>query len=112
MSPVSWSERRAALNFCVECATTVLLMIVLVWASFAYLALDLSRLFTAESGRSMVRFALRFFPPDLSAGFLRKIGIGTLETLAISALGTLLAAGAGLLLALPAAGRLGAAPKV
>lgn len=112
MSPVSWSERRAALNFCVECAIALLLMILLVWASFAYLALDLSRLFTAESGRSMLRFVLRFFPPDSSTGFLHKIGIGTLETLAISAIGTLLAAGAGLLLALPAAGRLGAAPKV
>ena len=59
----------------------------------------------------MLQFILRFFPPDLRAGFLRKIGVATLETFAISAIGTLLAAGMGLLLAVPAAGRLGPAPK-
>ncbi|MBE0624674.1 MAG: phosphonate ABC transporter, permease protein PhnE [Burkholderiales bacterium] len=90
-----------------QCWLTLLLLALLVWASFAYLALDLSRLFSLESGRGMLQFILRFFPPDTSAQFLRKIAGATLETLAISAIGTLLAAGAGLLLALPAAGRLG-----
>ncbi|MFH1604737.1 MAG: phosphonate ABC transporter, permease protein PhnE [Pseudomonadota bacterium] len=82
-------------------------LLAVVWASFAYLSLDLARLFTLESGRYMLEFIARFFPPDLSVRFMQKIAKGTLETLAISALGTLLAAGAGLLLALPAAGRLG-----
>ena len=111
MSSISWTERRAALGICVECAFVLLLVVALIWGSFAYLALDLSRLFTAESGRSMLRFAGRFFPPDVSVGFLRKIGIATLETLAISAIGTLLAAITGLLLAVPASGRAGAASK-
>ncbi len=111
MSGVSFAERRAALGFCLHCWLSLLLLAVLVWGSFAYLSLDLSRLFSAESGRGMLQFVLLFFPPDGSAEFLRKIAKGTLETLAISALGTLLAAGAGLLLALPAAGRLGGALK-
>lgn len=107
MSAVSFAERRAAMGFCLQCWSTLLLLVLLVWASFAYLSLDLARLFSAESGRGMLQFMQRFFPPDTSAEFLRKIAKGTLETLAMSALGTLLAAVAGLLLALPAAGRLG-----
>lgn len=95
------------MGFCLKCWVTLLLLVFFVWASFAYLSLDLARLLSADSGRGMLQFILRFFPPDTSAEFLRKIARGTLETLAISALGTLLAAGAGLLLALPAAGRLG-----
>jgi phosphonate transport system permease protein len=50
----------------------------------------------------MARFVGEFFPLDLSAAFVRKVGAASLETLAMSALGTLLAAGSGLLLALPA----------
>jgi phosphonate transport system permease protein len=95
------------MGFCLRCWLTLLLLILLVWASFAYLSLDLARLFSTESGRDMLQFMMRFFPPDTSAAFLRKIANGMAETLAISALGTLLAAGAGLLFALPAAGRLG-----
>jgi len=111
VSAATFAERRAALGFCLQCWLTLLLLAILVWASFAYLSLDLSRLFSAESGRGMVQFIIRFFPPDTSAEYLRKIARGTLETLAISAIGTLLAAGVGLLLALPAAGRLGPALK-
>lgn len=107
MSAATFAERRAALGFCLQCWLTLLLMAIVVWASFAYLSLDLSRLFSAESGRGMLQFAGRFFPPDASAAYLGKIAQGTLETLAISAIGTLLAVGAGLLFALPAAGRLG-----
>lgn len=107
MSATTLAERRAALGFCIYCWGTVACLIALIWASFAYLSLDLSRLFTLESGHYMLEFIARFFPPDASAGFLRRIAKGTLETLAISAIGTLLATGAGLLLALPAAGRLG-----
>lgn len=107
MSSATLSEQRAALGFCIYCWGTMAGLIALVWGSFAYLSLDLSRLFTLESGRYMFEFVTRFFPPDLSAGFLQKIAKGTLETLAISALGTLLAALAGLVLALPASGRLG-----
>jgi phosphonate transport system permease protein len=81
--------------------------LVLVWASFRYLSIDLAQLFTAESGRQLADYALRFFPPDTSAAYLRRIARGAGETLAISALGTLLAMAAGLALALPAAGRFG-----
>jgi phosphonate transport system permease protein len=112
VSATTFADRRRALGFCIYCWGSVACLIGLVWASFAYLSLDISRLFTLESGRFMLEFIARFFPPDLSTGFMQKIANGTLETLAISALGTLLAAGAGLLLALPAAGRLGSVLKV
>ena len=111
MSGATFAERRAAMGFCLHCWTTLFFLAAIVLASFAYLSLDLARLFSAESGRGMLQFIGRFFPPDVSAEFLRKIAKGTLETLAISALGTLLAAGTGLLLALPAAGRFGPVPK-
>jgi len=112
MTATTLAERRRAFGFCLYCWGTNACLVAVVWASFAYLSLDLSRLFTLESGRDMLAFIARFFPPDLSAGFLRRIAQGTLETLAISALGTLLAALAGLLLALPASGRLGPGFKV
>jgi phosphonate transport system permease protein len=107
MSSVTFAERREALGFCLRCWLSMLLLALLVWASFAYLSLDLARLFSAESVRGMLDFAAPFFPPDTSAAYMRKIAQGTLETLAISAIGTLLAVVAGLLLALPAAGRFG-----
>ena len=112
MSATTLAERRSALGFCIYCWGAMACLVALVWASFAYLSLDLARLFTLESGRSMLEFTARFFPPDLSAGFMRKIAKGTLETLAISAVGTLLAALAGLVLALPASGRLGSGFKL
>jgi len=107
MSATTLAERRRALGFCIHCWGGIACLIAVIWASFAYLSLDVSRLFTRESGGYMLDFIARFFPPDLSAEFMRRIAKGTLETLAISALGTLLAALAGLLFALPASGRLG-----
>ncbi|MGH8661535.1 MAG: PhnE/PtxC family ABC transporter permease, partial [Burkholderiales bacterium] len=86
-------------------------LIAAIWASFAYLRLDLGQLLTLEAQAQMWKYTLSFFPPDLSAEYLRRIGQGTLETIAISAIGTALAAVLGLLLALPAAGRLGAVPR-
>lgn len=110
-STVSLAERREALGFCAYCWLGLAALLAVVWASFSYLALDPARLFTAESRGYMGAFVGRFFPPDLSAAFLGKIGEGALETLAISALGTLFAAIAGIVLALPASGRFGAGPK-
>ena len=107
MTALKLADRRRALGFCITCWGTNACLVAVVWASFAYLSLDLSRIFTLESGRDMLEFVTRFFPPDLSAAFLSRIAQGTLETLAISALGTLLAAAVGVLLALPASGRLG-----
>jgi phosphonate transport system permease protein len=83
------------------------LFLAAVGASFAYLPLDLSQLLGTEARAAMARYVIGFFPPDLSAGYLLRIGRGTLETIAISAVGTALAAVFGLLLALPAAGRYG-----
>jgi phosphonate transport system permease protein len=77
-------------------------LLLLVLASFWSLDLQVAAFFSGESARSMGRFLAEFFPPDLSAPFLAKVGVATLETLAMSALGTLLAALAGLALALPA----------
>jgi phosphonate transport system permease protein len=112
MSSTTLAERRAALGFCIYCWATMAGVATVIWASFAYLAIDFTRLFSLESGRHMLEFIGRFFPPDLSAGFLWSIARGTLETLAISALGTLLAVAAGIFLALPASGRLGSGFKV
>ena len=112
MTTVTLEERQSALGFCIYCWLGVAALGVVVWASFAYLAIDPLRLFTAESRGYMLDFVRRFFPPDLSADFLKKIGKGALETLAISAVGTLLAAAAGLALALPASGRFGGVAKV
>jgi phosphonate transport system permease protein len=82
------------------------------WASFAYLALDLGQLLTAEALAQMAKYAASFFPPDVSLDYLARIADGTLETVAISAIGTALAAVLGLLLALPAAGRFGIVARV
>jgi phosphonate transport system permease protein len=81
--------------------------LLLVWASFRYLSIDLGRLFAADTGRLLLEFVLRFLPPDTSMAYLRKVGAGALETLAIAGVGTLLAVGVGLALAVPASGRLG-----
>ncbi len=86
-------------------------LIAAVWASFAYLALDLVQLLSPEAQVQMWKYVVSFFPPDVSADYLRRVGQGTLETIAISAVGTALAAVLGLLLALPAAGRFGAVPR-
>lgn len=87
-------------------------VVVAVVASFAYLALDVTALVSAQSGELMGKYIVSFFPPDLSADYLHRVGRGTLETIAISAVGTLLAAVLGLLLALPAAGHFGVAPRM
>ncbi len=108
---VTFEERRRALGFCIYCWLGLAALAVVIWASFAYLAIEPRRLFTAESRGYMAEFVRRFFPPDMSADFLQKIGKGALETLAISAVGTLLATAAGLALALPASGRFGGAAK-
>jgi len=90
----------------------VIMLLIAVWASFAYLALDLGQLFSAEAGAQMLKYVVSFFPPDVSADYLAQTWRGTLETIAISAIGTLLAALLGLLLALPASGRFGIIPRV
>ncbi|MBC7954922.1 MAG: phosphonate ABC transporter, permease protein PhnE [Cytophagales bacterium] len=77
-------------------------LVVLVGVSFWSLDLQWRAFLSGEALRSMGRFAGEFFPPDLSAAFLRKVGAASLETIAMSALGTLLAALFGLMLALPA----------
>ena len=108
---VTLDERRRALGFCIYCWFGMAALLGIVWASFAYLSIDPMQLFTAESRGYMRDFIGRFFPPDLSADFMQRIGKGALETLAISAIGTLLAAVTGLLLALPASGRFGGVAK-
>ena len=89
----------------------LLAVLATLYASFAYLKLDLLGLFSGDSPMMMWRYAQGFLQPDFSAELLRQIGRGTLETLAMSAIGTLLASVLGLLLALPAAGRFGALAK-
>ncbi len=84
----------------------------LLWASAAFLRLDLSALLSADTAGALARFVREFFPPDVSAPYLAQIARGALETVAISALATLLAAIAGGLMALPAAGRFGLAPQL
>ena len=106
--PGGASETQAA-GFCLACWSTFTVLILMVWASFAYLKIDFGGLVTAESRGYMWKFFISFFPPNFSPEFLAKTFKGTLETLAISAIGTLLATVFGLLLALPASGRYGIA---
>jgi len=77
-------------------------LLALVIASFWSLDLQWAAFLSLEAAQSMGRFIGEFFPPDLSAAFVRKVVWASFETLAMSALGTLLAAVGGLLLALPA----------
>jgi phosphonate transport system permease protein len=108
---ISPAERAQAAGPCLTCVGVTALVALAVVASFVYLGLDLRVLASAESLRAMGRFVAEFFPPDLSAPFLAKVGWGALQTVAVSALGTLLAAAAGAVLALPAAGRAGFVPR-
>jgi len=71
-----------------------------VLSSFLFLEIDFAALLIVEAADSVLAFVLDFFPPDLSADWLQRVGRGVWETLAISVVGTLLAAVAGLGLAL------------
>jgi len=77
--------------------------------AFAVLDLQWQALLSSSGRAQMLDYLLEFFPPDISSGQLKAIGVGTLETLAMSALGTLLAAVLGLMLALPAAAHISVA---
>jgi phosphonate transport system permease protein len=77
-------------------------LLVLVAASFWSLDLQWAQFLSLDAMRSMGRFLGEFFPPDVSAPFLKKLLVGATETLAMSALGTLLAAIAGKANAKPA----------
>ncbi|MFN4341588.1 MAG: phosphonate ABC transporter, permease protein PhnE [Azonexus sp.] len=70
-------------------------------ASYRFLELGIGDLLRIEAAHSIAEFVGGFFPPDLSADWLGRVGRGVWETLAISIVGTLLAALLGLLLALP-----------
>jgi len=52
---------------------------------------DLGALVDREALRQMATYALRLFPPDLSAPVLREATVGAVETFAISLVGTCLA---------------------
>ncbi|WP_374562306.1 phosphonate ABC transporter, permease protein PhnE [Ideonella sp.] len=95
LPPQIFDARNKARWFCAG-------LLVLVVASFWSLDLQWAQFFSPDAARSMARFGGEFFPPDVSAPFLRQVLGATWETLAMSALGTALAAVGGLLLALPA----------
>ena len=105
------SEVAQAAGPCLTCILVSLLIAAAVLASFAWLAIDFRALFAWESLRAMAAFVAEFYPPDLTSEFVARAAWGALQTLAVSALGTLLATVGGALLALPAAGRLGGAPR-
>lgn len=90
----------------------VLSMLAVLYASFAYLQLDLLGLFSGDSPTLMWQYAKDFLQPDFSPALAINVAQGSLETLAMSAIGTLLASLIGLLLALPAAGRFGSFAQV
>jgi phosphonate transport system permease protein len=105
------SDRARAADICLTCVATSAAIAAAIVASFWYLGIDLSGLFSAQSLAHMGKFIAEFFPPDLSPAFVAKVAWGALQTLAVSAVGTLLAVAGGALLAVPAAGRLGAAAR-
>jgi phosphonate transport system permease protein len=77
--------------------------LVLIAASMATLDLQWLDFVAPDAIARMGEFIWGFVPPDVSADFMARIGIGALETLSMSAIGTLLAALLGVLLAIPAA---------
>jgi phosphonate transport system permease protein len=101
-----------ARQFCLKCLITLILIALVIVASFAYLSFNPLALFTKQAMSDIAIYTARFFPPDLTLTFLQKVWNGLLQTLAISALATLLAAIASLFLALPAAGQFGYSAKV
>ena len=110
MRAVAAAAARDAPRLCLSCGLVLAVLLAVAWASFGYLAIDFSLLFTADSLRRMAAYVLLFFPPETSALFLHRTALATVETIAISALGTLLAVLTGFALALPASGRYGRGP--
>ena len=102
---------RGAGDFCLTCLLTSAGLLAAVIASFAYLDIDFSALFSRESASGMGDFVASFFPPEAAPAFLQKTAHGALQTFATAAVGTLFAALLGVLFALPAAGRMGEAPR-
>jgi phosphonate transport system permease protein len=98
-------------DFCLSCLLSSAALLLAIGASFAWLDIDFAALFTREAASGMGAFAASFFPPDLAPAFLEKTALGALQTLAVAAVGTLLAGVLGILFALPAAGRMGRAPR-
>jgi phosphonate transport system permease protein len=109
--PVAQCAAQGPADFCLSCLLTSGALLLAIVASFAWLDIDFGALFSRQSAAGMGDFVASFFPPDLAPEFLRKTALGTLQTFAVAAVGTLLAAMLGVLFALPAAGRLGAAPR-
>jgi phosphonate transport system permease protein len=105
-------KHEPARQFCLKCLITLVLIALVILASFAYLSLNPLALFTKQAMNDVAVYTARFFPPDLTPSFLQKVWSGVLQTLAISALATLLAAIASLFFALPAAGQFGHTAKM
>ncbi|WP_373991511.1 phosphonate ABC transporter, permease protein PhnE [Duganella sp. BuS-21] len=89
----------------------MLLVVLLIVASFATLPLKWRDFFTMEAVNSALELLAGFAPPETGLPFLTKTFWAALETLAMSGLGTLLAVIFGLAFSLPASGRFGAAPR-
>ena len=98
-------------DFCLSCLLGGGALLLAIGASFAYLGIDFGALFSGASAAAMGEFAASFFPPETAPAFLYKTLHGALQTFAVAAVGTLLAAALGVFFALPAAGRLGTAPR-
>ncbi len=103
---ISWLLRHALAGMpdapqavCARCLVLLTALAALIGASFAWLALDWSALWSADAVSALSGFAGRFLPPVLEVGYLMKIAHASLETLAISLVGTLLATVPALLLA-------------
>lgn len=90
----------------------MLLVLLLIVASFATLPLKWREFFTLDAVRSVLELLAGFAPPELATPFLIKTGWAAIETMAMSALGTLLAVAAALLFSLPASGRMGGTARV
>ncbi|MYM84449.1 phosphonate ABC transporter, permease protein PhnE [Duganella sp. FT50W] len=89
----------------------MLLVLLLIIASFATLPLKWREFFTVEAINSTMELLAGFTPPETGLPFLTKTFWAAIETLAMSGLGTLLAVLFGLAFSLPASGRFGAAPR-
>ncbi|MFQ5830064.1 MAG: phosphonate ABC transporter, permease protein PhnE [Candidatus Methylomirabilia bacterium] len=87
--------RRSALPWLTSAGFAALIL----WSAHGT-QVDLGSLLGGEGLRQMLAYAVKLFPPDLSAPMLREAAVGAVETFAISLVGSLLAVAIALPLAI------------
>jgi len=103
-NPASVLEYRGV---CMRCYLLLIFILAAIVLSFSHLNLNLWSLFLVDNLVEVGRYTSRFFPPEASFVFLKKIASALIETFAISLIATTLAGIAGFIASVPASGRFG-----